>query len=147
MAEPSLAQDWTELAEMDPTVNMMAQHNVPMTAENYTQAFGVGGQGQEQFPEELPAELQSFSGVGLSELPQGPMPLPEGQMGVGPHVPTGQVQLPQMPTQLGKATEAPAVEKPRQGPSSPLEGGIEAPGGQFQVSRGFKGTQPKGQED
>lgn len=101
---PSLQQDWSTLAEMDPNAEMMGQGaTAPMNRQNYIDAEQVGQEPPAEWTQEdemgLPPQLQGFEGVGLSETPQGPMPIPEGRMGGGPQ------------PELEKAQEPPALQK------------------------------------
>lgn len=77
--------DWSRLAEMDPTIRQMLMTGMPMTRDNYVDVRYNGSppEQNEEFEMGLPPALQNFQGVGLSELPQGPMPLPSGPMGQG----------------------------------------------------------------
>lgn len=126
------------MGRMDPTVQELVDADVPMTQANYLDAR-FDGDVPESWQQEsqmgLPPELQGFSGVGMSELPQGPLPIPEGRMGVSPQ------QLAQAPTtKLGQAAQPPAVAQPSRGASSALRS-TPISGGQFKQSQGFKPQQ------
>lgn len=128
------------MGRMDPTVQELVDADVPMTQQNYLDAR-FDGDVPEAWQQEsqmgLPPELQGFSGVGTSELPQGPLPIPEGRMGVSPQ------QLAQAPTtKLGQAQQAPQVAQPHGGASSPLRQTGPSGQGQFKQSVGFKPQNP-----
>jgi hypothetical protein len=110
MELPPVEADWTELAQMDPNIRMMQQAGVPMTRENYIDT-ATNGQPEAWTEEDemgLPPQLQGFQGVGLSELPQGPMPIPEGPMGGGIKPKMGEAQEPPKLVQQKAETMGPA---------------------------------------
>lgn len=126
--------DWAAMAKSDPNIQQLEEAGVPMTRENYLDAAFDGNVPQEWNEEAemgLPPELQNFAGVGLSELPQGPLPIPEGRMGGGP------------PPDLEKGQAPPAVEGPQHALQSPLRS-TPISGGQFKQSVGVKPQTPQG---
>lgn len=133
---PEEETDWNALAEMNPTVKSMLAAGVPMTRENYLDAH-FNGDVPEEWNEEaemgLPPQLQNFQGVGLSELPAGPMPVQEGPIGQGPKVapqgqPVANLEAKPVPSQVGRPegeARSPLVDTP-------------PPSGQFRQQTGTK---------
>lgn len=144
--------DWNMMARSDPAIEEMAQAGVPMTRENYLDAQ-FDGNVPEEWNEEsemgLPPQLQGFQGVGLSELPAGPLPLPMGQIGQGTRpqleaepMPAGDVQPPAQPAASVPERAPPAAETPRPVPTD------EGPMPRFTSKPGYTAptNQPKQQQ-
>lgn len=121
MANGNPQVDWAAMGKSDPNIQEMLDAGVPMTRENYLlSAFdgNVPTNWNEEAEMSIPPELSSsnFSGVGESELPQGPLPIPEGRMGISP------AELASTPqVKLGKAGQPPQLEQPPAKRTAPLE--------------------------
>lgn len=137
MAEPALPSGGMTalMGRMDPTAQELIDSDVPMTPENYLDARFDGDVPEDWQHESqmgLPPELQGFSGVGLSETPQGPLPIPEGPMDQG------------VRPEMAKGQAPPELVGPKARAQSPLSQTGPSGAGQFRQSVGFKPQAPQG---